>query len=66
MLLAYARAIEDLRRELAADEPELSKRQRLLGTLAFLGDIEGTLGLTQRAWPYVSALLAIAVAQAGR
>ena len=65
-LLAYARAIEDLRCELATDEPEPSAVRRLLGTLAFLGDIVGTLGLTQRVWPYVAALLAIAAAQAGR
>ena len=65
-LLAYARAIEDLRRELAADEPEPTAVRRLLGTLAFFGDVEGTLGLTLRAWPHISGLLAIAAAVAGR
>jgi hypothetical protein len=61
-LRIYMQAIEDLRRALTAEEPEPSAIQRLLGTLAVFGDVEGTISLTLRAWPHVSGLLAIAAA----
>ena len=48
------------------DEPESGAVKRLLGTLAFFGDIEATLNLTLRAWPHISQLLAIAAVVASR
>jgi DNA-binding transcriptional ArsR family regulator len=59
-LTEYTRAREALREELWSRRPDPALVKRLLGTLAFLGDIEGTLGLSLRAWPYVSSFLALA------
>jgi len=58
-LAAYMKAVEDLRNQLLSGEPDPSLVKRLLGILAFLGDVEGTLGLMVRVWPYISSLLTI-------
>jgi len=64
-LMVYMKAVNDLRDQLLSGEPDPSLAKRLLGTLAFLGDVEGTIGLMVRVWPYVSPLLMIAATAVG-
>ena len=59
-LIEYAQAIQDFKEELLAEEPNPSLLKRLTITLALLGDIEGTIGLMIRVWPYLYPLLLIA------
>ena len=59
-LTAYIKAVEDLRDQLLSSEPKPSRVKRLLGTLAFLANVEGTIDLMVRVWPYISSLLMIA------
>jgi hypothetical protein len=64
-LTVYMKAVNDLRDQLLSGEPDPSLAKRLLGTLAFLGDVEGTIGLMVRVWPYISPLLMIAATVLG-
>jgi hypothetical protein len=59
-LTAYIKAVEGLQDQLLSSEPNPSRVKRLLGTLAFLADVEGTIDLMVRVWPYISSLLMIA------
>lgn len=56
----YLAAIEELQNQLLTERHDQSAIKRILKTLAFFGDIEGTLGLMGRVWPYISSLLLIA------
>jgi hypothetical protein len=60
-LVSYAKDIEELKKEVSSKEPNQSVIKRLLSSLAFMGDIEGAISLTARAWPYLYPLLMIAV-----
>jgi len=64
-LTAYMEAVNDLRDQLLSGKPDPSLVKRPLGTLAFLGDVEGTVGLMGRVWPYISPLLMIAATLLG-
>lgn len=57
----YVRAIEDLRNQILSSNPNPSIIKRLLGTLSFFGDVEGSIALMGRVWPYISPLLLIAI-----
>lgn len=59
-LMAYVRATEHLREEMLAPKPDQGRIRTLLGALSFMGNVEGTLGLMERVWPQVTALLALA------
>jgi hypothetical protein len=59
-LAAYTKAAADLRAELESDRPRERVVKALVRTLAFLGDIEGTIGLTARVWGPLSGFLTIA------
>ena len=59
-LTVYMKTAEGLRNQLLSSEPNPSLVKRLLGTLAFLANVEGTIGLMVRVWPYISSLLMIA------
>ena len=52
---------EELKAELKADKPRPSVVKGLLGTLAFLGDIEGTVGLAGHVWPLIGPLVPLAL-----
>lgn len=56
-LLKYTSSAQSLREELLLTQPDASIIKRLLQTLAFLGDVEGSIGLMVRVWPAVSSLL---------
>jgi len=64
-LIEYTQAIQGLKEELLAEKPTPSLLKRLTGTLAFLGDVEGTIGLMTRVWPYLYPLLLIAAERLG-
>lgn len=55
----YAAAVDELKQQILQQEKP-SLNQRVLRTLALLGDVEGTLGLMSRVWPLVQPLLALA------
>jgi len=59
-LSKYTNSAQHLKEELLSSKPDASAIKRLLQTLAFLGDVEGTIGLMVRAWPAVSSLLMLA------
>ena len=59
-LIAYVEATEGLKKEIASEKPSPTKMQHLFNSLAFMGDIEGTISLAARVWPYVYPLLVIA------
>lgn len=59
-LLKYTDSAQHLKAELLSGKPDASIVKRLLQTLAFLGDVEGTIDLMVRAWPAVSSLLMLA------
>ncbi len=59
-LFAYKKNIEELKEQLVAKKQSASVLQKLFTTLAFLGDVEGTISLASRAWPLLYPLLVIA------
>jgi hypothetical protein len=59
-LIAYTKIIEDLKEQIASDSPSSSTMQRLFRSLAFMGDLEGTISLVARVWPFIYPLLVIA------
>lgn len=59
-LMDYLKSIETLKAELQSADPDPSLVKRLLATLSFMGDVEGTLGLMTRVLPYVSSLVMVA------
>ena len=59
-LIGYTQAVQSFREQLLAEKPNPSLLKRFTGTLALLGDVEGTIGLMVRIWPYLYPLLLIA------
>ena len=59
-LIAYMKNVEELKEQLDAKESSPSILQKIFQALSFLGDIDGTISLMTRAWPYVYPLLVIA------
>jgi hypothetical protein len=59
-LVAYIQNLEDLKDQLAADKPSPTKLHKIFGLLSFVGDVEGSLSLVVRVWPYIYPLLVIA------
>jgi len=60
-LIAYMQQAEELKGALKSDKPQPAVLKRLLSTLAFLGDVEGTAGLVVRVWPLIGSLMPIAL-----
>jgi|GEM_PF-1806659 len=60
-LIAYMQQAEELKGVLKSDKPQPAAVKRLLSTLAFLGDVEGTAGLVTRVWPLIGSLMPIAL-----
>jgi glutamine amidotransferase PdxT len=56
----YLTAAEQFKEEITSGKPDSTKMQRLLRTLAFLGDIEGTIALAARVWASLAPLVMIA------
>jgi len=56
-LVSYIKTIEDLKRQIVSDSPSPSVVRRLFGSLAFMGDLEGTISLAARVWPFIYPLL---------
>ena len=62
-LLKYLQEIERLKVNLKSDSPESGVVRRILATLGFLGDLEGSISLVLRVWPYLYPLVALAAAK---
>jgi hypothetical protein len=56
----YSAALEELKRQILADEPSPKSLQNLVRTISFLGDIEGTIQFMARLWPLIHPLLLMA------
>lgn len=56
-LIAYIQKAAELKAELKAERPNPAAAKGLLSTLAFLGDIEGTVGLAGRVWSLIGPLV---------
>lgn len=59
-LLPYLKTLDELKHELIAEKSSPSILEKLFRVLSFTGDIEGTISLMARVWPYVYPLLVIA------
>ena len=59
-LISYINSIEELKEQLESEKPSFSRLQKIFNTLSLMGDIEGTISLVARVWPYVYPLLLIA------
>lgn len=59
-LIAYIKSLDELKQQLVAEKSSPSILERLFRALSFTGDVEGTISLMTRAWPYVYPLLIIA------
>ena len=58
-LAEYTNALQELREQALEKKPNTSLIQHLIRTLGFLGDIEGTISLMTRVWPYLHPILLI-------
>ncbi len=62
-LIAYAKAVGELKDHLTAAQPQPGLLRTVFGALALVGDIEGTVSLVARVWPVLYPLIAIASAR---
>jgi hypothetical protein len=60
-LIAYIKNLEELKQQLVAEKSSPPILERLFRVLSFTGDVEGTISLMTRAWPYVYPFLVIAL-----
>ena len=65
-LVKYDQSAQQFKERLSAEELDPPLIKRLATRLAFLADIEGTLSLSARVWPYLYPLLLIAAERLGR
>lgn len=61
VLIQYVQVVNELKQELLKEAPKETVFKKLANSLSFLGDIEGTISLAVRAWPYLYPLMLIAV-----
>jgi hypothetical protein len=59
-LIAYIKSLEELKQQLVAEKSSPPILERLFRALSFTGDVEGSISLMTRVWPYVYPLLIIA------
>jgi len=59
-LIAYKNRLDELKQQLVAEKTSPSILEKIFRVLSFTGDIEGTISLMMRVWPYVYPLLVIA------
>lgn len=60
-LVTYIKNLEELKLQLVAEKSSPSILEKLFRVLSFAGDVEGTISLMARAWPYVYPFLVIAL-----
>lgn len=59
-LQAYVKAADTLQEQLLSGQPQPTAIRRALSTLALFGDVEGSIGLMTRVWPFVSPIVMLA------
>ncbi|MBN1935452.1 MAG: hypothetical protein JW934_12360 [Anaerolineae bacterium] len=64
-LVTYIQTAQELKDQIVQDKPNPSMIKRALATLGFLGDIEGSVGLIIRIWPFITTILPVIVARLG-
>ena len=60
----YESKLFSLKKELFSEKPDASNFKKLFNTLGFFGDIEGSISLMARVWPFLYPLLQIAIDRA--
>jgi hypothetical protein len=55
----YQEAVHDLKGELSNEKPAVSTVKKLLQSISFLGDVEGTVELMLRVWPLIQPFVTI-------
>lgn len=59
-LIEYIQSIDELKKQIQNEKPTPSMLHKLFASISFLGDVESTISLAARVWPYVYPLLLIA------
>lgn len=61
----YQEAVQELQEQALAEKPTPSLVKRLAQTIGFLGDIDGSIELITKVWPFIQPLLVLIVARLG-
>lgn len=56
----YVELVKELKHQISSDSPDPTTVKQILQGLAFLGDVEGSIDLVSRVWPYLYPLVVIA------
>jgi len=59
----YLKAVQELQEQVLAERPNSSLVKRLAQTIGFLGDIDGSIELMAKVWPYIQLLLVFVAAK---
>jgi hypothetical protein len=59
-LVKYVQTLDELKKEIESEKPSSSALQRLFSSISFLGDVESTISLATRVFPYIYPFLLIA------
>jgi hypothetical protein len=58
-LLAYIQSVDELKKQIQSDRPTPSILRKLFANISFMSDVESTISLAARVWPYIYPLLLI-------
>jgi hypothetical protein len=61
----YQEAVQGLKSELSNEKPAVSTVKKLLQSISFLGDVEGTVELMFRVWPLIQPFITIIALKLG-
>lgn len=64
-LLAYIQSVDELKEQIQSERPIPSSLRKLFTSISFVSDVESTISLAARVWPYVYPLLLIASQKIG-
>jgi hypothetical protein len=58
-LLVYIQSVDELKKQIQSERPTPSVLRKLFANISFVSDVESTISLAARVWPYVYPLLLI-------
>lgn len=59
----YRKAVQELQEQVLAEKPSPSLVKRLAQTIGFLGDVDGSIELMAKVWPFIQLLLVLIAAK---
>jgi hypothetical protein len=62
----YQEIVQDLKHQLSQEKPAISTVKKLLQSISFLGDVEGTVELMLRVWPLIQPFITIIALKLGQ